>query len=288
MWGCFYFMSKKHYFLILVLIGQIFLNGSVAYSQEKKIISLGPAFTKAIYELDAQDNLIGCTSFCPLQDDADKKEIVATIIDVNIEKIIELNPDIILASKLTNRRSIELLSKAGFSVVVFDQPKNFNQLCDQFRKIAQITATEEKAEKIINQVKEAISQIQAETINLYRPKVFIQIGARPLFTVTSDSFINDMIDKANAINIAREAKIGLYSTEEVLAKKPDHIIISTMGLIGEQEKMNWQKYQIIPAVKNKKIDIIDQDALCSPTPSEFAKTLKILSKIIHNGKKNEL
>ncbi|MDD5071087.1 MAG: helical backbone metal receptor, partial [Candidatus Omnitrophica bacterium] len=175
-------MSKRKYFLILFLSSQFFLNGLDIYSQEKKIISLGPAFTKAVDELNAQDKLIGYTSFCHLQDESYHKEIVATIIDVNIEKIIELNPDVILASQLTNRRSIELLSKAGFSVVVFQQPKNFNQLCDQFRKIAEITGTEKKAEKIIKLVREEITQIQAETDNLYRPKVFIQIGARPLFT----------------------------------------------------------------------------------------------------------
>ena len=52
--------------------------------------------------------------------------------------------------------------------------------------------------------------------NLPKPKVFIQIGARPLFTATKDSFINDLIKLAGGINIASFAKTGLYSRERVI------------------------------------------------------------------------
>lgn len=83
----------------------------------KRIVTLAPSFTQSIYYLGAQDNLVGCTSYCDVAKD-DNKEIVASAIKANIEKIISLKPDLVLASGLTNPKDTELLRKMGIKVEV--------------------------------------------------------------------------------------------------------------------------------------------------------------------------
>ena len=57
-----------------------------------------------------------------------------------------------------------------------------------------------------------------------------------------------------------------------------------MGVVGEEEKANWQKYHTINAVKNKRIVIIDSYKIGSPTPISFAKTLEEMVSLIHPDK----
>ena len=105
-----------------------------------------------------------------------------------------------------------------------------------------------------------------------------------MFAATGRYFINDYIEFAGGINIAKDAKEGIYSREQVLKANPDVIIITTMGIAGEEEKELWQKYKVLNAVKNGQIYIIDTDKITSPTPMTFVKTLEEFVHILHPRK----
>ena len=116
-----------------------------------------------------------------------------------------------------------------------------------------------------------------------KPKVFVEIGAKPLFTVTRESFINEFIILGGGINIAAEAGSGFYSREKMVAQNPDVIIIVGMGVAAGQEKKLWQKFKTLSAVKNNRIYILGSDKVCSPTPVSFSEVLKEVSSLLHPG-----
>ncbi len=61
------------------------------YAEEslpQRIISLGPSLTEQLYILEVQDRLIGCTIYCESPKEMEDKEIVATAINVNVEKVV--------------------------------------------------------------------------------------------------------------------------------------------------------------------------------------------------------
>jgi len=120
---------------------------------------------------------------------------------------------------------------------------------------------------------------------LSKPKVFVQVGAKPLFTITGESFVNDFIRFAGGINIAQNQSSGFYSREEVLKQDPDVIIIVTMGIAGEEEKEVWQRYTTLKATQNNRIHIVDSHKVCSPTPVSFVETLMEMVSILHPEKK---
>ena len=273
----------KKVFPILILV---FSLSCVAFAANcpQRIISLGPSITEQLYLLRAEDRLVGCTVYCNKPPRAKEKEKVGTVVEVNLEKIVSLKPDLVLATPLTNRKAIEKLKNLGIAVVVFPAAKTFIQICSQFLELGKFTGKEKQAEEIAKRVKSKAVTIKNAIENLRKPKVFIQIGAKPLFAATGASFVNDFIEFAGGINIAKEAKTGIYSREQVLMKNPDVIIIATMGIAGEKEKGVWKRYKSLKAVEKNRIYIIDSYKLCSPTPISFVETLKELVIILHPEK----
>jgi len=262
------------------------INAEMELSKNpQRIISLGPSITKAIYLLGIQDKLIANTVYCINPPPAKEKEKIGTATDVNIEKIFNLKPDLVLATSLTNPKTKEKLKNLGIRVVTFPVPKNFNDLCKQFLELGKLVGKEKEAEKIINNVEKRVTYIKKKVENLYKPKVLLQIGADPLFVATGSYFLNDYIELAGGINIAKESKEGIYSREQVLSANPDVIIITTMGILGEEEKKTWEKYKTLNAVKKNKIYIIDSDKISSPTPVSFVDTLEEIVNLLHSKEK---
>ena len=247
----------------------------------QRIISLKPALTRELYLLGVEDRLVANTIYCSQPPEAQKKEKVATVTKVNLEKVMILRPDLVLASSLTNSEQVEKLKNLGIRVTTFSTARSFSQICDQFLELGRIVGKEKEAERILSQSRKKMNSITGRGKNLPKPKVFVQVGAKPLFAVTNDSFVNDFIKFAGGINIASGAKTGLYSREKVLEQNPDVIIIVTMGIVGEEEKKIRRKYKTLNAAKNDRIHIIDSYKVCSPTPVSFVEVLEEIVGLIH-------
>lgn len=250
-----------------------------AYPQ--RIISLVPTITEEIYLLGAEERLVADTVYCNRPPEAQEKEKVGTVVDVNLEKIISLEPNLVLGSTLTNVKAIRKLENLGIKVVIFPAAKSFNEICTQFLELAALLGGRKEAEVIIKEVKSETDAIKGQYAVSDKPKVFLQIGVRPLFAANRDSFLNDFIEFAGGVNVVRQTKAGFFSREQVLKSNPDIIIIANMGIAGEEEKEAWQRYKNLNAVKNNRIHIIDSYRLCSPTPVSFTQTLQEIAAIIH-------
>jgi len=243
---------------------------------------LGPALTEQLYLLGAENKLVGVTTYCQRPVDAQKKEKVGTVLQANLEKVIYLEPDLVLATPLTNLKTIEKLKSLGVEVAILLTARNFSQICEEFLELGRIVGREKMAKEIIRQAKIEVDSLREKVKNLHKVKVFIQIGAKPLFTVTDDSFFNDFIEFAGGINIGHGAKSGIYSREKVLEDNPDVIIIVTMGIVGKEEKEIWRNFETLNAAKNNRIFIVDSDRFCSPTPVSFVQALEEMVKILHS------
>ena len=247
----------------------------------QRIISLGPSLTRELYLLGVEDRLVGNTIYCGQPPDAQKKEKVGTVTKLNLEKIMTLKPDLVLTTPLTNHEQVEKLKNLGIRVTTFSAARSFSQICDQFLELGRIVGKEKEAGKIVQKAKLKVSSIQQRIKGLQEPKVLAQIGAKPLWVATKDSFINDFIKLAGGANIGPSGKSGLYSREKVLEQNPDIIIIVTMGIVGEKERKIWRKYKTLNAVKNDRIHIVDSYKVCSPTAVSFVEVLEEIVGLIH-------
>lgn len=271
----------KRAFLILIFLLSIFGISFAEDNYPQRIISLGSSLTEELYLLGQGDKIVGVNVYCTRPLDAQKKEKVGTVIEIDIEKIISLKPDLVLTTSLTSRKEKDKLERLGLRVVDFPAPGNFSEVCAEFLKLSRLVNKEGGAEEIIGRAKKEIDSIKAAVKGLSRPKVFIQIGAKPLFAVNKDYFLHDFIEFAGGTNIAANAKTGIYSREKVIKDNPDIIIIATMGIVAEKEKENWLKFKTLKAAKENRIYIIDSYKICSPTPVTFVESLKEVVGILH-------
>ena len=251
----------------------------------ERIISLGQTITERIYLLGADRNLIADTVYCVQPEDAKHKEKVGTLLQANLEKIVALKPDLVIASNLARPKQLRKLKDLGIRVVQLSYPKNFSEMCRQFLDLGKLLGKEEKAKEIIDKTKKEVAAIRMKTGSLPKKRVFIQLGIKPLHAVTRESFLNDYIEFAGGENIALNEGRGAYSREKVLKGNPEVIIISTMGSsegeTGKNEKETWMKYRSIAAVKKRNVYIVNPDKICSPTPITFVEALREIAEMIH-------
>jgi iron complex transport system substrate-binding protein len=239
----------------------------------KRVISLTPSVTDNIYQMGAQSKLVGCTSYC-MQALEEGVESVGSAVDVNIEKVLGLQPDVVLTMKLTKAQDVAAMQKLGIRVEVMETPKSFDEICEQTLHIAKIIGAQDNALHLVQTCKLEVDAITSRSKSLGRSKVFFQIGANPIFTVLEQTFMNDFITYCNGQNIAAGMRRGTMTRESVLVKNPDVIIIATMGGFGEDEQKVWNTYQGMKAVTNKKVFLVDSETSCSPTPRNFVLALQ--------------
>jgi len=271
-------MNKLLYILIFMFIAHKSFAEELNY---QRIVSLGPTLTEKIYLLEAEDKIVADTVYCNRPKAAKFKNKIGNLSNINIEKIISLQPDLVLVSPLTPLKQVDKLTSLNIKIEYFPYPKSFNDLRLEFIRIGKLVGKQIEAEKIIKLISEDIEKLKKKVCDLPKKKVFMQIGVKPLFTINKDSFINDFIEFAGGINIAKNSHSGMFSREKVVMSNPDIIIITTMGIEGEKEKERWKKYSSINAVKTDNIFVLDSYDVCSPTPLTFVKTLKDFILIIH-------
>ncbi|MCF8056719.1 MAG: helical backbone metal receptor [Desulfocapsa sp.] len=266
----------------LLLLGYHTALAETEYPQ--RIISLGPINTENVFLLGAGDRLVANTNYCVRPEAAKGKEKIGSVMQVSIEKIIGLQPDLVLATGLTPAQQVKQLQSLGLQVVQFRQPTSFADICAQFLQLGQLLGLEAKAEQIVREAQKKVAAVQKTVAPLPQQKVFLQVGAQPLFSSVPGSFTDDFIILAGGINISRKQNNGATNYEKVITENPDVIIIAIMGTeggIAEREKVKWQRMSVISAVQNKQIHLIDPDIACSPSPATFSETLTIMATLIH-------
>ena len=250
----------------------------------KRIISLGPVVTKMIYMLGGEAKLIANTTYCVEPPAAIHKEKIGTVMQINIERIISLQPDMVIASSLTRQKQLGILRRHGVRAIRLNNPKNFSEICDVAARLGEMVGKTKKSGEIISAAQKKVETIRQAVIGLKKRSVFIQIGLKPLHTTTQKTFINEYISYSGGINIAENETSGIYSREKVLDQNPDVILIATMGSSkksGEMEKTRWMGFSSLKAAANHEIHVLDPEIVCSPTPVIFAKGLKEIAALIH-------
>lgn len=243
-----------------------------------RIISCAPVITQDIYLLNGQSKLIGVSKYCKLPA-GDKKTIIGDLLSQDIEQIIQLKPDLVLASKEGNNpQPINRLRELGIRVFVLPEANSWTEIQKGFLQIATLFDKTKEAENILSRASGALRRVsKTQDAKHKTPKVFFQLSDQ-LHTMSKDTFIDEAITYAGGINIAHNAlsRWPMFSIEQIIKEDPDLIIISTMGGIEEQAKANWQKFPELKAIKNNKISIIDADICCTPTPENFVKLVEMI------------
>jgi len=234
-----------------------------------RIVSLAPSITEILFAIGLSDEIVGVTEYSNYPLEAVSKEKVGSYVKLNIEKIVSLKPDLVIATAGGNpRKFVERLAKMGPPVFVI-HPGKIKDIYANIRTIGAITGKEKEGNLLAERLQKRIDGIVEKVGGLPRPKVFFQLGANPLYTSGGGTFVDDLIKLAGGINIAGNEMVRypVYSIEEIIKRGPD-IIFSV--LMGTQVDISvapfWSRWPTVPAVQNGRIYAIDPDIVNRPSP----------------------
>ncbi|MCK4376996.1 MAG: ABC transporter substrate-binding protein [Actinomycetia bacterium] len=240
------------------------IDKEVSLTEEPdKIISLAPGNTEILFTLGLGEKVVGVDNFSNYPEEAESIEKIGDAFNLNMEKIIELEPDLILTLKGNEEEINEFLNQ-GIAVYTLDA-NNMDNVLEDISEIGKLTNSFDRAKKLVSEMQEKIDEIKsliADVSEEDKPKVFYMVGNEPIWSTGSGTFINDLIERANGINIV--ASDGLegwlvYSLEKLIEHNPD-VIIAPKSLAPTPETItNDERLSSIKAVLENRVVIVDDD-----------------------------
>ena len=219
----------------------------------KHVVSLSPAVTEIIYALGAEDILVGRTDFCEYPSEAATLPSIGGISNLNIEKILSLDPDLVISGSMVGKKVTDQMDQMGTPMVCVIEKPHFEALYDNIKAIGRLVGKEKEADSLNallhNRVDALVDSTHAITParpqgaalstaesnqigekshnNAIPPKVYYVVGFGPSgnFTAGGNTFINDIIRMAGGRNIAEGVEGWSYSLEALVQEDPDYIIV---------------------------------------------------------------
>lgn len=250
-------------------------------TEPKKIVSLAPANTEMIFALEADDKLVGVTTYCDYPEEAKKIEKIGDFASPNIERITALQPELVFVAGGIQEGLVEKLEKLGTQVFVVD-PKNFSQLFSDLEKLGRILNRQKRAEAVIKDIENEKKMVEEKTRNLAKPKVFFEIYSQPLMTAGTETFIDEMITLAGGTNVGASAGKGFpqFSEEQLVQDDPEIYIAVKMSMGDPADLAKRPGYANLKAVKDGRVYVVEDNLVVRPGP-RLAQGLLEVAKAIH-------
>lgn len=252
-------------------------------AQPSRIVSLAPHITEILFDLGLGKKIVGVTQYSDYPEEAKNKERVGSYVKLNLEKIVSLSPDLVLATADGNPKAVvDRLTDIGIPVYVVNA-KKIVDIYGNIRSIGEVTGKSKEAHAIAEKLEKRIIAAVDKVKGLVRPRVFIQLGYSPLYTAGKNTFVDDLISLAGGLNIAGEEKIRypVYSTESLLKREPQVIFSVLMGSeVDIKTDSFWKRWNTLPAVRDGRIYYVDPDIVNRPSP-RIADGLELMARKLH-------
>lgn len=195
-----------------------------------RVISLAPANTEIMFAIGAGDKLVGVDEFSNYPAAALALPKVGGFLDVNVEAVVALRPDLVLVSSM-HRAPVEKLEPLGIPCLVVE-PRNISQVYSSIELLGRLTGREAGARRVVEEIKASLAGVAAkiETVPpAERRLVFYEVWGDPLQSAGPNTYIHEIITLAGGRNLTADAATDypLIGYEVVVARDPEVIVYPT-------------------------------------------------------------
>jgi len=271
------------FILLSLLMGQ---NYAVTPKQgAQRIIALSPHAVEMLFAIGAGDRIIATLEYADYPKAALDIPRIGNFTGIQIEKVIALQPDLIIGWKSGNKLAdLKKLESLGFTVF-YSHPQNIADISSELIKIGELTGLINNAEAAAKNIQEQHQKIIHRYAHKKKVSVFYQLWHDPMRTIGADNWNDALINDCNGDNIFNNTNTPypVVSLENVLSKNPEVIIIPHhSGSVAVQKDL-WNKWQHIKAVKQNRIFTLDGDLLHRFGPRAI-EGLELLCEAINSGR----
>ncbi len=236
-------------------------------SPARRIVSLSPHLTELLFSAGAGRQIVATVSYSNYPPAARKIPRIGGYTLLDVERIIALRPDLVVAWHSGNPRGqLERLEQLGIPVY-YSEPRSLEAIAATIRHFGILTGHERLARKRSRQFLQGIGRLR-QRYGKQRPvRVFYQIWHRPLMTINGRHFISKVIRLCGGRNVfaAEPALVPRIGIESVIARAPEVIIASGMAEKRPHWVKDWLAWPAIPAVRRRHLYVIHPDLIQRPT-----------------------
>ena len=260
------FVTSQTVFSIEVLDDE----GSLVQLDENamRIISLAPSLTELLYAAGAGDKLVGVVEYSDYPLAAKELPFIGRYDMLNLEKILQLQPDLVVAWQSGNpKASVNRLRELGLTVYIAE-PKHLESIPSHIRRLATLAGTRAVAAAVIEDFETKLATLSENYQNKTPVRTFYQVWDRPLISAGGKELINDIIDLCGGVNIFADIELlaPKVSVESVLIRNPQAIVASGMDIERPEWLDEWSKWEQLSAVSTSSLFFVPPELLQRHTP----------------------
>ncbi|MEO6695679.1 MAG: helical backbone metal receptor [Ignavibacteria bacterium] len=238
----------------------------------KRIISLAPNITEALYAIGADTLIAGVTDFCDFPSEAKSKVKTGSYLSPDYEVMTSLRPDLIIMNvESISQPTYQALKNLNTKIFV-SNAKDIDGIIKMMNDLGRITGMEINAKEVTDNILKQRQIYIDLNKNAEKKKSLIIISVSPLMTSNGNTFINEVAELSGFENIYKDEFIDypLISYEDITAKDPAYIILPT----DTTNANNYTRYinelsdklNTTTAIKNNRIILIDENIIFRPGP----------------------
>jgi iron complex transport system substrate-binding protein len=247
----------------------------------QRIVSLAPNITETLFVLGKGRLLVGRTDYCDYPAPARQVAAVGSLQSPNLEKIVQLRPDLVIASTHFKKEVLAKLEELEIKVVVLYGEESFAGVYDTIRQVGRIVNANQKAGQVVAAMRQQVNSVTSRVKGRPKPRVYyvVSFGKTGDYTAGRHTFIAKMLALAGGANVADDTKGWQYSVEQLVAHNPE-IVICSKYFNNKTTLQQATGYRDLSAIKAGRLFAIDNNLLDRQGP-RLAEGLVALARIIH-------
>lgn len=240
----------------------------------KRVVSLAPNITETVYFVGQFKRLVGVTNYDTYPPEVQGLAKIGGFIDPDLEMILSLNPDLVLAYRGNPLPAVNKLKELGLRVFVLDSPQTLDELSRQTVMIARLMQADKKHMMLAEGLAKRITEARSRAAKLpEHPRILMLAGSvqPPFYAAGRGNYIDDLISSAGGVNAFTAQGFSIMTPEAFLLANPEFLIIPEQRKDGFRKAM-MQALKREPqlsatlAVKNENIIFIEEDVISRPGP----------------------
>lgn len=249
----------------------------------QRIAALMPHAVEMLGHLNAESSVIGILAYPDPPAPLANKPILGDYYSINVEAVLRTSPDLIIAWPSANIASqLEQLETMGIPFY-YSEPQTMDGIAATYRDLGALSGHATQAGARVTRWQQGLAELQEKYQNREPVRTFYQIWHEPLFTVSNQNFIGELIRLCGGRNIfATEGPIAPQVARESVLRRDPQVIIATQNQSALEP---WVEFPEMTAVRTEQLYRIDDTTLARPT-TELLTGARQLCEIIDQSRKS--
>ena len=251
----------------------------------QRIVCMTEETVETLYRIGAGDRVVGVSGFTVRPPEARQKPRVSSFLDANFERILELEPDLVLGFSDLQADIGRELCKRGVPVVLFNQ-RSVAQILQTVRVVGALVGLPERAERLADELEQnLVRHAEAAERLPRRPRIFFEEWHEPL--ISGIRWCSELVELVGGEDVCRESRLRqdakgrIFAPEEVARRDPEGVIASWCGRKAQRQKIvsrpGWAQ---VSAVKDDHLYEVKSSLILQPGPAALSDGVAHLARIV--------